>query len=208
MKTLKPCMLAIVAITLITIQTNAQNWETTGNFILPGEFIGETNPEPLIIRQFGNIRAEFRNGSFAGYNGQASINDVNRIFLPITGAVQPPISMLQMGFPIDPNLGRPWMNVATTLGAGADIMHLSLLQRPAGTANNQTVDAVIAWGCNDQNFFPQNGPDNLRFLFLAPSNQPITPGSQVEGLETMRITPWGNVGIGDFSAMPLGIANS
>lgn len=58
------------------------------------------------------------------------------------------------------------------------------------------IDAVVAWGCNDDIFAPWNGPDNLRFLFLAPTNQTASPGSAPEGLETMRITPWGHVGIG------------
>jgi hypothetical protein len=208
MKTLKPCMMAIMASMLITAQTNAQNWQTIGNPINPGEFLGGTNGLALDIRQNNILRAQFNNGTFAGYNGQAPINNVNRIFLPITGAVQQPFSMLQIGFPIpDLNLQRPWMNVGITYGAGvsADILHVGLLQRPAGTTNSSIVDAVVAWGCNDQLLIPSNGPDNLRFLFLAPSNQPITPGSQAEGMETMRITPWGNVGIGDFSFMPTGI---
>jgi uncharacterized coiled-coil protein SlyX len=110
-----------------------------------------------------------------------------------------------MGANLNAALARPWMNVGTTMGAGADIMHVGLLQRPAGTTNNSIVDAVVAWGCNDQNFFPQNGPDNLRFLFLAPSNQTVSPGSGPEGLETMRITPWGNVGVGNFSSTAGGL---
>ena len=107
---------------------------------------------------------------------------------------------MHLGYATPAGLQRPWMNVGTTYGAGSDIMYTGIIQSPGDSDNALVIDAVVAWGCNDDIFAPWNGPDNLRFLFLAPTNQTASPGSAPEGLETMRITPWGNVGIGaDFS---------
>jgi len=192
----KRLFLVILAI-LSLQQIGFGQWGLNGNFLIPGEFLGSTNNESLRFRQNNIERARFVNGTFAGYNGQGAINNVNRIHLGLNGNFQNPFSMIHMGTILNSNLARQWMNVGTTMGAGADIFHVGILQRPAGTSNSNIVDAVLAWGCNDDFFSPGNGPDNLRFLFLAPTNELASPGSAPEGLETMRITPNGNIGIGN-----------
>lgn len=103
-------------------------------------------------------------------------------------------SLSILGTPIPPALQRPWMNVGTSYTSNIDFMYTGLLERPdaGGAAAQLRTDAVIAWGCQDA---PAN-PDNFRFIFLRPTNQTGQAASQ-QGLETMRITPWGNVGIGD-----------
>ena len=88
---------------------------------------------------------------------------------------------------------RPWMNVGTSYTSNADFMYSGLLDRPSPDAFGLRTDAVIAWGCQDG----IGNADNFRFIFLRPTNQ-TGPAASQQGLETMRITPWGNVGIGDI----------
>ncbi len=196
MKTLKNLLIGLCI--AIGTQVNAQTpWETSGNFANPGDFIGSTNDEFFDVHQNNVRRARFRNVNWPGYNGSPATPNASRMHFGINGNNQNPFSMMQLGYNIPELLRRPWMNVGTTYGAGQDIMHVGILQRPAGTNNNNIIDAVIAWGCNDDIWFPGSGPDNLRFLFLAPTSATASPGSAPEGLETMRITPWGNVGIGN-----------
>jgi hypothetical protein len=94
--------------------------------------------------------------------------------------------------PIPASMQRPWMNVGTSYTANVDFMYTGLLERPDPTGIFKT-DAVIAWGC-------QNGPaapDNFRILFLRGQDSTSTePSRSPQGLETLRITPWGNLGIG------------
>lgn len=197
MKTIRLTLLIVLMTVLGLSETYAQWWDLGGNAAGPFDFLGTTNNQTFRLFQNNIERTRYTNGAFAGYNLQGPIPNVNRIFYGINGNFQNPFSMFHMGFNINANLSRPWMNVGITMGAGADIMYTGILQGPISAANTNTVDAVVAWGCNDANRAPGNGPDNLRFLFLAPSNQPASPGSAPEGLETMRITPWGYVGIGD-----------
>ena len=188
------CMLVIPVLG----QSQATTLGNTPTF--PPEFLGwndnlNTN---LDILQNNTIRMRFNSTNWPGYNGAPGVPNSSRIHLGLDGnTFANPFSMLHMGENINPTLSRPWMQVGTTYGAGADIMYTGILQSPGNSNNGDVVDAVIAWGCNDQLWFPANGPDNLRFLFLAPANQPVSPGSATEGLEVMRITPWGNAGIGD-----------
>ncbi len=195
MKTFKLLFIALMLCTGPYL--HAQSWDTFGNFVSPGDFIGSTNDEFFDVRQNNIRRARFRNVTWPGYNGSPATPNASRMHFGINGNDQVPFSMMHLGDATPAGLQRPWMNVGTTYGAGADIMHVGLLQRPAGSNNNNIVDAVVAWGCNDDIWFPGAGPDNLRFLFIAPSNAVASPGSAPEGLETMRITPWGNVGIGN-----------
>jgi hypothetical protein len=57
-------------------------------------------------------------------------------------------------------------------------MYTGLMEMPTTSygGNGAITDAVIAWGCNDPLFSPQNGPDNFRFI-LYQSNRPSGPTS-------------------------------
>jgi hypothetical protein len=177
--------------------TYATNDPTTNPIPLGSIGWNDITNTDLNFGQNNTRRLRMTSVSWPGYNGSAATLNASRMFFGIDGNnMTTPFSMMHLGYNISANLRRNWMNVGTTYGAGADIMHVGLLNRPAIANNNAQVDAVIAWGCNDQFFSPVNGPDNLRFLFLAPTTATASPGSAQEGLETMRITPWGNVGIG------------
>lgn len=195
-------LISQVAVSQATIEDNTPSF---------GAFLGwdDITNENLDILQNNTLRQRFTSENWAGLNGVGA-NNASRIHLGLNGNFQNPFSMIHMGTNISGNLQRPWMNVGLTMGATADILHLGLLQRPVPGGPNSQVDAVIAWGCNDDINVPGAGPDNFRFLFIAP-DPPFPPGSpsgdanEEQGRETMRITPMGNVGIGDFSHMPNGL---
>jgi hypothetical protein len=88
------------------------------------------------------------------------------------------------------------MHVGITYGAGGDLMYTGIIQDPANAGNQTGGDAVIAWGDNQNGGLGQ-GPDNFRFLFIANLTSATTGPNSDQGRETMRITPRGNVGIGD-----------
>lgn len=198
----------------VTNPTNVPNvnhwvgYNNTSGIVLPIENRGF--PE-ISISSNGNEKMNFNElATWNGLNGMTE-NDVSRIHLGLNGNFQNPFSMIHMGTNINTNLQRPWMNVGMTMGANNDIMYMGLLERPKpDSPDAQQVDAVIAWGCNDSIAVPGSGPDNLRFLFIAP-DPPFPPGStpgdasEEQGRETMRISPMGYVGIGDFSHMPNGL---
>ncbi len=178
----------------ITYESNDPNFNPT-----PLGYVGwndNTNTD-LNFRQNNIRRLRMTSVNWPGYNSAPATNNANRMFFGINGNnMNTPFSMLHLGYNINANLYRPWMNVGTTYGAGADIMYTGIMQSPGNSGNGNIIDAVVAWGDNDNFFAPANSPDNLRFIFLAPTGS-NSPGSAMEGLETMRITPRGNVGIGD-----------
>jgi hypothetical protein len=158
----------------------------------------------LNILQNNTLRERFTSVNFAGHNGSNAVNNASRMFLGLNGGFQNPFSMIHMGSNITNFLQRPWMNVGITMGASQDILHLGILQRAMPGSDANQIDAVLAWGCNDDIYAPFAGPDNFRFLFIAPTNG-TGDGAAAQGRETMRITPMGNVGIGDFSHMTNGL---
>lgn len=163
---------------------------------------------PLWVNQNNLQRLRFNSETHVGLN--LTTTNANRISLNLNNAavIQNDLfSILNMGTNLSNALERPWMNVGTTMGFRGDIMYTGLLNMPVGSygsSSTAVVDAVIAWGCNDNGFIPANGPDNFRFIFISPTTA-TGAGSQSQGRETMRITPMGNVGIGDFSPMPSGL---
>jgi hypothetical protein len=146
---------------------------------------------PLSLMQNNLLRVRLTQDDWGG------ATNLNRILIPYSATtggagLGTPFSMLHIG--TSPGfMQRDWMNVGTTYGSAinSDLMHVGLLEHDAGLT-----DAVVAWGCQWQGL--TGGPDNLRFLFLT-STAAGVPASAQEGLETARITPEGNMGIGDFS---------
>ena len=169
-----------------------------------GRWVGFDNTSiiPLPIENQGDPRIDISsNGSkkFAinelatgnGLNG-LSRDSVQRTTMGLKGQTQLAWSMLHLldttAENLDITMRRNWMNVGTSYTANVDFMYSGLLERPTADANGLRTDAVIAWGC--QNEF--ENADNFRLIFLGPSFN-----SNDQGLETMRVTPWGNVGIGN-----------
>ncbi len=151
------------------------------------------------INQNNIARMRFQNlNNWTGLNGAAGVNQ-NRVMLSSNGTFQgTPMSILQLGSNLNNALQRNWMNVGTTYGSNLDIMYVGLIDRPT-TGSVALTDAAFAWGCNDNNFSPGAGPDNMRFIFITPIGNTAGLGDNQLGREVMRITPMGNVGIGDFS---------
>jgi len=159
----------------------------------------------LNITQNNTLRKRFTSlPTYTGINGY-TVSNANRMYFSENGNFQTPYSMLHMGSNMSTTfLQRPWMNVGVTMTSSQDILHLGIIDRPVSSAAFQQIDAVLAWGCNANT--GSGGPDNFRFLFLQPTNTaPPTVAASQQGLETMRITPQGNVGIGDFSHMTGGL---
>jgi hypothetical protein len=93
---------------------------------------------------------------------------------------------------------RSWMSVGTYMGAGDDNMYVGI--KNEGTLDRQ--DAIIDWGDNNAGP-PISAPDYLRFVFTA-DYVAGAPGiaSSFDGMEIMRCSPFGRVGIGNFYNNP------
>ncbi|MFZ6052815.1 tail fiber domain-containing protein [Halocola ammonii] len=139
-----------------------------------------------------------------GLNGESDQN-AQRVSLGLNGENFLGWSMLDLRSGIiDINLHRDWFNVGTSYVANRDFLYCGLMESPTPSLfpspfENFT-DAVLAWGCQTG----EEDADFFRSLFLQRSDE-VGPGTTEQGLETMRLTPWGNVGIGDFSTMPHGL---
>jgi len=177
----------------VTLESNAPNF---GNYV---GFDGTSAiPLPIQNRGFREIDiSSHGNNKFAitelpTWNGLGGLTrtDVQRTTMGLTGQDPLAWSMLHL---FDDNAGalpltmqRDWMNVGVSHTANADFMYSGLLERPTG--GGLRTDAVIAWGCQDG----AGTADNFRFIFL----QSNFNGAD-QGRELMRITPWGNVGMGN-----------
>lgn len=160
----------------------------------------DNNNTLLRIRQHNTVRMQFENENWTGINGTSLVR-ANRVSMPAgTNLIQTPFSILHLGYSSALGMKRDWMNIGTTYAAQVDVFYVGLIERPLGPITQ--TDAVLAWGCDDE---PEAGPDNLRFLFIEPEDQTPTDADTEQGRETMRISPQGNVGIGNFSSMPLGL---
>ena len=137
----------------------------------------------LDILQNKTLRVRLNSVNWTGYNISGGTTNASRVFMGINGNnMTTPFSMLHLGYNISTALRRDWMNVGTTYGASADFMHVGLMVSPKGAANNSIVDAVVGWGDNDDIYAPGSGPDNLRFLFFAPTFS-NSPAKVAEGIE-------------------------
>ncbi|MBI5218845.1 MAG: hypothetical protein HY958_07940, partial [Bacteroidia bacterium] len=113
------------------------------------------------------------------------------------------VSLLTLGDNAPTNGGgsRPWMQTGTYTTTGTDNMYFGLKNEPpsSGLADPDRQDAIINWGDNVNNggTDPPQGPDYLRFIFTSPLIANTTGSTGPDGLEVMRMTPTGLVGIGD-----------
>jgi len=167
-------------------------------------FIGMNEQDSQFrIIAHGQEAARFTQEPYAAVN-PTNAGPVNRLMLRYNSEsgvnLYEPYSMLTMGRNWDAaetdGLERDWMNVGTTYLFNADILYHGLIEY-----EDAVTDAVTAWGCQEDG---EHGPDNYRFLFIT-GTADTGDAAEEEGRETMRITPLGNVGIGDFSSMPNGL---
>ena len=176
-----------------TVLEGMLHWQESSRFAIM------QNARPRIVMESYN---------YGGYNNFPSQNSVNRTKMPYgiaPGLTNTAFSVLHMGITVSESLRRDWLNIGTTYTGGSDIFYVGLLHSPRPDDTQNHVDAVLAWGC-DEGQDTLIGPDNFRILFYKPENQtPINEANQDQGREVMRITPMGNVGIGDFSHMPSGL---
>ncbi len=194
--------IAVLLISGVKAQvTQAVNTPSLTNYV--GFNNTSTIPLPIENRGFREINISSNShNKFAitelptwnGLNGLSRSN-VQRTTLGLHGETQLAWSMLHLvdnaaGI-LPASLQRSWMNVGTSYTSNIDFMYTGLLERPGPESGGRRTDAVIAWGCQDD----VTGADNFRIVFLQPLGFSGPEGS-TQGRETLRITPWGNVGMG------------
>ncbi|NEN24586.1 hypothetical protein G3O08_13845 [Cryomorpha ignava] len=110
-----------------------------------------------------------------------------------------PLAMLHIGEAWDFQRGghREWMNSGVYINRGNDNVFFGMRPRE-NTTDSDDNDAIIAWG---DNAAPPGREDGLRIVFSGPYDSSANPGedAHLNGLETMRFHPSGNIGMGDFS---------
>ncbi len=171
-------------------------WDDTGNAQLR---ITQNNTNRML---FNSLPV------YNGLNGDTGTY-VNRITLPQIGISNENMlawSILHLWEGgLTSSMYRNWFNVGTSYTGNGDFMYTGLLHRPVMESTGYATDAVLAWGCQDS---LGTNVDNFRIMFIEPVTTSPTEASETsQGLEVLRISPIGNVGIGDFSAMTWGLNN-
>ncbi len=133
----------------------------------------------------------------------ADLTSITRVAISARAAtpITEPLSMLHIGEFWTSQTGghRSWMNTGTYIQRRNDNVFFGIRPREnsaPGTSDQN--DAIVAWGDDDN---PVNRLDALRFVFAGTYSASALPGqaAHLYGLETMRIHPKGNIGMGDFS---------
>ncbi len=220
---MKKQILLFVLVSLIEIRfVNAQfcppnpPWCTQGNNIGATEWLGGDNLStiPLNIKNetsqpihfytnagtgtFNNIKMSILSRTINGLERAGLAIHENAYAVPITF----PRSILHLGedyFTSGIAGWRTWMDVGTFSGLQTDFAFFGIMPFDGDTTYNQQDhnDAVIAWG---DNLNGADGADNLRFIFSAPMTQSANDWqTQYSSLEVARFSPWGRMGIGNFT---------
>jgi hypothetical protein len=181
-------------------------FDGTGIPAKPLDIRNDFNENINILRN-GFNRMQFQTENWTGLNG-LNVPNANRIMIELENSnVVAAWSMLHLrDGGVSQFMRRDWFNVGTTYTAGVDLLYVGLLERPnANTLGNET-DAVLAWGCQDGT--DESGEvDNFRMLFLdIQSGSPSNASKTEQGREVLRVTPLGNMGVGDFSSNGFGLA--
>ncbi|CAN5450052.1 hypothetical protein BH11BAC2_BH11BAC2_00650 [soil metagenome] len=205
--------------TLIKCQTTIFGNTSPGG----GEFLGwnTVNPADVQIKNentnpinfyttggagaFNNLRARIFEDNLTAPDG-VTLQNVGRMQISEDDATfgafpAIPVSLLHLGHRWITGAGghRTWMDVGTYTNARNDNMYFGLKHEfdPMGHSQDlwdDHMDAIISWG--DNAALPDNFND-LRFIFATPLGINGTSGTN-DGLETMRLSWNGNVGIGNF----------
>jgi hypothetical protein len=177
------------------------------------DFNVEASTGNFVINTFGPAagggtaeRISVQNGSYTDANNN-TIQNITKVninwasnlgtapYSPVIG--NSAVAMLNIGSAVaNPGGQRRWMNVGTFMSYSSDNMYVGLKEETGFDRK----DAVINWGDNSQT---SGGPDNLRFIFTRPLSVLSGPAGGLHGLETGRISPNGNWGIGNFYNNPL-----
>jgi hypothetical protein len=194
---------------------NTGSGNNTSGFRMGIEFVGGlTNRSDVWFRNWqNNGQFNFASNDNAGaqqrriqiQNQVYLNNEVTRVkiiendFFNLAYADSPPLSLLHIGHHWLPNAGghRLWMDVGSYTCASSDQLYVGLKEATNSDNNPWTahMDAVINWGDNIQG---QEGADNLRVILTTPQVANNGDAGTVEGLEVMRLTPLGRIGIGNF----------
>ncbi|MFZ6051893.1 tail fiber domain-containing protein [Halocola ammonii] len=205
-------MLSLSGMTQVTFNNNAP---------VAGRYVGFNSSAnlPLPIRNDGNADIEIwrnliqriRIGEINTYNGLNGLQEVQctRMSLGLNeiddsngedDSYNFAWSMLHLwNDELSSSMQRDWFNVGTSYTTNKDFFYCGLMERPTSTGDDNQSDAILAWGSNET-----TNPDYFRILFLARTTGQ-GPAATEQGRETFRITPLGNVGIGDFSSMSTGL---
>ncbi|MCW3084544.1 MAG: Collagen triple helix repeat-containing protein [Bacteroidetes bacterium] len=164
------------------------------------------NGERIRITQIGalNNGVAFNPGGLAANRTRVAIS--HDPTTPITR----PLSLLHLGYDVQgaTNDGwRSWMDIGMFVSNQSDNVYIGLKQEAGTITGFDRQDAVLNWGDNQVSGLPPgNGPDYFRFIFTStttPSGAGTPPATGTDGLETARISPIGNWGIGNFYNNPL-----
>ena len=218
MKTLDLKILVILVFCLVTVSSFAQTWQVDGNnnAQLGGSLapsIGTNQNRPILFETNSTSRVKV-NQTYTSTANQYTINGFGwnpgnpTLHVNTSGYVgigentnnlwsnKGPFSLLHLNgnnpSGVYQEIGyRPWMKIGMTVTSNSDLMYLG------HRANAFDVtDAVLVWSNDPNTTFP--GPDNMLFIFTQGnglSNDDLT-GSNMNGREIMRLTGYGNVGIG------------
>ena len=202
--------------------TSPNTTTQTGNIVLPGvtnaatnHFVTQASQGDLVYKGLGNNNIISERMRMTGYAYLDQFgNTLQRTRVSISSEpnnpVNVPLASLHIGRPAVFNRAghRTWMDFGTYYNSGNDQMYVGMKsnENPANTNPTNRFDAVINWGDDTGG---TGGPDVLRFIFTSNLNTAATAGTSghVNGIETMRIIPNGNIGMGDFSANGTNLAN-
>lgn len=185
----------------------SQPWETTGNLVGTGDYLGSSNNFAVDFRTDDITRMRIMETSPTYFVDGYPIDNSGFVGLTIdptfhgtTGAGAKPYSLLhlngQWNAPWGPQEGgyRPWMVPGIVFTHNQDIMYVG----PKRNGTDMT-DAVVAWGDNSQP--GGNGPDVLRFLFLFEGNGTANSSNPMlstdgDGVECARFSGDSRMGVG------------
>ncbi|MFL5751892.1 MAG: hypothetical protein ACJ76F_00675, partial [Bacteroidia bacterium] len=138
-------------------------------------------------------------GNNSGYLGVGP-GFTGGVYVPISKVHVNGLNNLTAGVPfqsIHPN----WTNIGYMATEHSDEFYIGMKDEQGTTGQINRSDAVLAWGNDDYSNFGsiplqnQSGPDYMRFIFYGGGASGMTANGGRER-EVMRLSPWGNVGIG------------
>ena len=165
-----------------------RNWQNNGQFNFASNDNVGAQQRRILIQNQGYLNNEV-----------TRVKIIENDFVNPAFVASPPLSLLHLGHHWLPNAGghRLWMDVGSYTCASSDQLYVGLKEATNSANNPWTahMDAVINWGDNIQG---QEGADNLRVILTTPQVANNGDAGTVEGLEVMRFTPLGRIGVGNF----------
>lgn len=146
-------------------------WQTNGNIVTPGQYLGSQNNQPLDVRTDNTHRLRIMPSGTTSINNYPIDHDgfVGMSTNPNFFNLVEPFSLLHLNGQGNGSAGpqqfgyRPWMREGIVFTQNSDLMYIG----PMANAQDVT-DAVITWSDNWGQ--GEVGPDVLRFLFTSNGN--------------------------------------